>query len=142
MPLPVVELTCTSLSEIDSVAASVLAAVKPHKIILFKGEMGAGKTTLIKAICHQLGIENNVSSPTFSIVNEYVTNKGEPVFHFDFYRIKNIREAYDMGYEEYFFSGNYCLIEWPEMIKELINFDAAIVQVEAINEIRRINITV
>ena len=135
-------ISCNSLSEIDTVAASVLAAVKPHKIILLKGEMGAGKTTLIKAICHQLGVENNVSSPTFSIVNEYVTNKGEPVFHFDFYRIKNIREAYDMGYEEYFFSGNYCLIEWPEMIKELINFDAAIVQVEAINEIRRINITV
>lgn len=142
MPLPVVELTCNSLSEIDTVAASVLAAVKSHKIILFKGEMGAGKTTLIKAICHQLGVENNISSPTFSIVNEYVTNKGEPVFHFDFYRIKNVREAYDMGYEEYFFSGNYCLIEWPEMIKDLINFDTAIVQVEAIDEIRRINIIV
>ncbi len=136
------ELVCRSLDDLPVMAQKIIAAVDPHRIILFKGEMGAGKTTLIKDICRELGVLATVSSPTFSIVNEYLTSKGEKIFHFDFYRIKNIREAYDLGYEEYFFSGSYCLVEWPEKIEELINFDAAIVQVEVINEIRNIKIMV
>jgi tRNA threonylcarbamoyladenosine biosynthesis protein TsaE len=137
-----IELCSKSLSDLPEVAHLLVKAVSPHRIILFKGEMGAGKTTLIKSVCAALGVQGNVSSPTFSLVNEYATPAGEKIFHFDFYRIKTIREAYDMGYEEYFFSGNYCLVEWPEKIEELINFSVAIVQVEVINEIRNIKITV
>ncbi len=91
-----------------------------YKIWIFDGEMGAGKTTLIKSICKNLGVFDEVSSPTFSIVNEYKTVDGITVYHFDFYRIKSIEEAYDMGVEDYFSSGNICLIEWPEKIKEIL----------------------
>ena len=91
-----------------------------YKIWIFDGEMGAGKTTLIKSICKNLGVFDEVSSPTFSIVNEYKTVDGKTVYHFDFYRIKSIEEAYDMGVEDYFSSGNICLIEWPEKIKEIL----------------------
>lgn len=90
------------------------------KIWIFDGEMGAGKTTLIKSICKNLGVMDEVSSPTFSIVNEYKTVDGKTVYHFDFYRVKSIEEAYDMGVEDYFNSGNLCLIEWPEKIKEIL----------------------
>ena len=83
-------------------------------VIAFYGSMGAGKTTLIKNLCHQMGVTDEVNSPTFAIVNEYVTEAGESVYHFDFYRIKKIEEAYDIGYENYFYSGNLCLIEWPD----------------------------
>lgn len=88
--------------------------------LAFYGEMGAGKTTLIKAICEKLGVEGTTSSPTFSIINEYVNNNGDSLFHFDFYRINNETEAYDFGYEEYFYSGNLCFIEWPEKIERLL----------------------
>lgn len=89
-------------------------------VIAFYGSMGAGKTTLIKDLCHRMGVTDEVNSPTFAIVNEYVTETGEPVYHFDFYRIKKIEEAYDIGYENYFYSGNLCLVEWPEMIEPLL----------------------
>lgn len=89
-------------------------------VIVFYGSMGAGKTTLIKNMCHRMGVTDEVNSPTFAIVNEYVTENGEPVYHFDFYRIKKIEEAYDIGYENYFYSGNLCLVEWPEMIEPLL----------------------
>ena len=89
-------------------------------VIAFYGSMGAGKTTLIKDFCHRMGVTDEVNSPTFAIVNEYVTEEGEPVYHFDFYRIKKIEEAYDIGYENYFYSGHLCLIEWPEMIEPLL----------------------
>ena len=89
-------------------------------IIAFYGAMGAGKTTLIKNLCHRMGVTDEVNSPTFAIVNEYVTEEGESVYHFDFYRIKKLEEAYDIGYENYFYSGNLCLIEWPEMIEPLL----------------------
>ena len=108
-----------SINNISSVAARVLAAASPQKIFLFYGEMGAGKTTLIKALCQQLGINGQVSSPTFAIVNEYSAGQ-DKVFHFDFYRLKNETEALDMGYEEYFFSGRYCFVEWPEKIPNLL----------------------
>ena len=89
-------------------------------IVAFFGPMGAGKTTLIKDLCHRMGVTDEVNSPTFAIVNEYVTGEGETVYHFDFYRIKKIEEAYDIGYDNYFYSGNLCLIEWPEMIEPLL----------------------
>jgi tRNA threonylcarbamoyladenosine biosynthesis protein TsaE len=89
-------------------------------VIAFYGPMGAGKTTLIKDLCHRMGVTDEVNSPTFAIVNEYVTEDGESVYHFDFYRIKKLEEAYDIGYENYFFSGNLCLIEWPELIEPLL----------------------
>ncbi len=89
-------------------------------VVAFYGPMGAGKTTLIKNLCHRMGVTDEVNSPTFAIVNEYVTETGESVYHFDFYRIKKLEEAYDIGYENYFYSGNLCLIEWPELIEPLL----------------------
>ena len=89
-------------------------------VIAFYGSMGAGKTTLIKDLCHRMGVTDEVNSPTFAIVNEYITDEGEPVYHFDFYRIKKLEEAYDIGYENYFYSGHLCLIEWPELIESLL----------------------
>lgn len=89
-------------------------------VIAFFGPMGAGKTTLIKDLCHRMGVTDEVNSPTFAIINEYATLEGEPVYHFDFYRIKKLEEAYDIGFENYFYSGHLCLIEWPEMILPLL----------------------
>src|SRR3712207_8946914 len=86
--------------------------------------MGAGKTTFIKAICEVLGVEDVITSPTFSLVNDYTDGEGQSIYHFDFYRIKKLEEVYDMGYEDYFYSGNLCLMEWPELIEELLPDDA------------------
>ena len=105
--------------EIVKAAAFLLSNLQFQKILLFYGEMGAGKTTLIKAFCAALGVKDSVSSPTFSIVNEYHYPAGI-IYHFDFYRLKNQTEALDLGVEEYFYSGNYCLIEWPEKIPDLL----------------------
>jgi tRNA threonylcarbamoyladenosine biosynthesis protein TsaE len=109
-----------TLHDLDKAAKDIIAAAKQHKIWTFYGEMGAGKTTLIKAICKQLGVTEDISSPTFSLVNEYHTQQNEIIYHFDFYRIKNIEEVYDIGYEDYFFSNSICLIEWPEKIEEFL----------------------
>ncbi|MEI6595001.1 MAG: tRNA (adenosine(37)-N6)-threonylcarbamoyltransferase complex ATPase subunit type 1 TsaE [Bacteroidota bacterium] len=101
----------------------------------FEGKIGEGKTTLIKAICNTLGVIDEVSSPTFSLVNEYKTKDGKTIYHFDFYMIKNIEEVYDIGYEDYFFSGNICLIEWPEKIKELLKEeDVYKIKIEKVGE--------
>lgn len=108
-----------SLDEISSVAHWILDQ-NPEKVILFEAEMGTGKTTLIKALCKALGVEDTISSPTFSLVNEYETNKGELVYHFDFYRLKTEEEALDFGVEDYLYSGNYCFLEWSENIPNLI----------------------
>lgn len=132
---------CNSPDELSNVAKQILAVIGESKIVLFKGEMGAGKTTLIKALCKQLNVADNVNSPTFSIVNEYHA-ANEVIYHFDFYRINNLREVYDMGYEEYFFSGHRCFIEWPEKIEGIINFDYTLVQVDAKDEIRTIIVTI
>jgi tRNA threonylcarbamoyladenosine biosynthesis protein TsaE len=113
-------LICNSLDELTEVAKSVITFAGTNKLWLFYGEMGSGKTTLIKEICDLLKVEENVSSPTYSIVNEYQNDEGEIFYHFDFYRIKNEGEAFDIGYEDYFFSGNYCFVEWPEKIPNLI----------------------
>lgn len=108
-----------NLAELPDVAARVLDVAGERRVFLFYGEMGAGKTTLIKAMCTRLGVLDATSSPTFAIVNEYTTTHG-PVYHFDFYRIKSEREAFDLGYEDYFYSGQYCLVEWPEKIAGLL----------------------
>jgi len=108
-----------SLTELSSAAKALFNFSGEEKVFIFEGEMGAGKTTFIKAICKELGVEDVVSSPTFSLVNEYEA-AGSTVYHFDFYRIKDIREAYDIGYEEYFYSGDICLIEWPERVAEIL----------------------
>lgn len=108
-----------NLTELSSAALALLNFAPDEKIFIFEGEMGAGKTTFIKSLCAELGVHDVVSSPTFSIVNEYLA-KGQTIYHFDFYRIKNLQEAYDIGYEEYFYSGNICLIEWPERVAELL----------------------
>ncbi len=111
---------CPDLSHLPNVAKQILSASGNSKILLFKGDLGAGKTTLIKEICHQLQIEDVVSSPTFSIINEYGSQKGNIVYHFDFYRINSLKEAEDLGLGEYFFSGELCMIEWPDKVEELL----------------------
>jgi tRNA threonylcarbamoyladenosine biosynthesis protein TsaE len=100
-----------------------LQAFPDSRVFAFFGSMGAGKTTFIKAICAELGVEDIVQSPTFSIINEYKTRSGESIYHFDFYRIKKIGEVFDIGYEDYLYSGNYCFIEWPELIGPLLPDD-------------------
>lgn len=109
----------TSLEELANSAPDILNYAGINRIFLFYGDMGAGKTTLIKSLCAAVGVTDEVTSPTFSIVNEYESPDG-PVYHFDFYRLKDMSEALDMGYEEYFFSEKYCFIEWPEKIAGLI----------------------
>jgi tRNA threonylcarbamoyladenosine biosynthesis protein TsaE len=108
------------IANIPAVSAQIIDLAKDYKIWTFNGEMGAGKTTLIKSICKTLCVIDEVNSPTFSLVNEYKTTNNKTIYHFDFYRIKSINEAYDMGVEEYFESGNICLIEWPNMIEEIL----------------------
>jgi tRNA threonylcarbamoyladenosine biosynthesis protein TsaE len=113
-------LTVASLNELDKAASTILNDIGEHRVVALFGKMGAGKTTLIKAFCNHLGVDDVVSSPTFALVNEYLAQNGEPLFHFDFYRIESIEEVYDIGYEEYIYSGHFCFIEWPEMIMELL----------------------
>jgi tRNA threonylcarbamoyladenosine biosynthesis protein TsaE len=113
------QISIENVNELPNVAQKLLAYSSNQKFFIFKGEMAAGKTTFIKAFCQALGVDDVVSSPTFSIVNEYASAQG-PVYHFDFYRLKNLQEAYDIGYEEYFYSGGYCLVEWPQKIEELL----------------------
>ncbi len=108
-----------SLSDLPKIAEELLKN-NSSKIVLFYGEMGSGKTTFIKQICKKLGVTDTISSPTFSIVNEYLTSSGETIYHFDFYRLNDESEALDIGVEEYFFSDNLCLIEWPEKINSLL----------------------
>ena len=113
------QLTINTLEELSKVAQALLNYANDQKFFIFEGEMAAGKTTFIKAFCEALGVTDVVSSPTFSIVNEYESNHGA-VYHFDFYRLKNLQEAYDIGYEEYFYSGSFCLVEWPSKVEELL----------------------
>src|SRR5687767_13502481 len=109
-----------TLAELEQIGGQLVQTAGNLSVFVFHGDMGSGKTTFIKAICKFLGVTETMSSPTFSIVNEYQTNEGETIFHFDFYRIKNETEAYDIGVEEYFDSGHYCFIEWPEKIPSLL----------------------
>ena len=109
-----------TLCDLKVIATELLNEFGTHRVIAFYGEMGVGKTTLIKELCVQLGVEDIPNSPTFSIVNEYLTQKGATLYHFDFYRIEEEEEVYDLGYEDYFYSGNYCFVEWPEKIMNLL----------------------
>ncbi len=110
----------TGIEQLPEVARKLLEEFPEERFFAFFGKMGVGKTTLIKELCAALGVEDNVCSPTFAIVNEYRDREGEPVYHFDFYRLKSVAEAYDIGYEEYFYSGCYCFTEWTEKIEELL----------------------
>ena len=114
-----------NLSDLEVIAKELLSTAKEYKVFCFKGDLGAGKTTFIKTICKQLGVVDDVTSPTFSIVNEYMTVQNEPVYHFDFYRLKKEEEALDLGYEQYFFSSYYWFVEWPEKIAGMLAFPKA-----------------
>ncbi|WP_461449179.1 tRNA (adenosine(37)-N6)-threonylcarbamoyltransferase complex ATPase subunit type 1 TsaE [Mucilaginibacter sp.] len=113
------ELLINNLDELDATAEAILSFASDSRFFLFYGDMGVGKTTLIKSMCKALGTSDNVASPTFAIVNEYQA-PAITIYHFDFYRLKKETEALDMGFEEYIYSGNYCFIEWPERIPELL----------------------
>ncbi len=129
-----------SLQDISEVAKEVIANAK-HKVLLFYGEMGVGKTTLIKEIEKQLGVLDNVSSPTFSLVNEYLSTSKEKIYHFDFYRIHKEEEALDMGIEEYFYSNCWCLVEWPNKIENLLPLKSVIISITAKeNQLRTIEL--
>ena len=142
------EIRIQNLSQIRQAAREFISQMGNHTVFAFYGKMGAGKTTFIKAICEELGVEEVITSPTFAIVNEYTASPGPseggeivppspgpsgggvPIYHFDFYRIKRMEEVYDMGYEDYFYSGALCFIEWPELAEELLPEDAVSVRIE------------
>ncbi len=135
------EIKIESLEDIKSAAQRFVDEMGEKRVFAFYGKMGAGKTTFIKAICEALGVKDVVASPTFAIVNEYADAAGNPIYHFDFYRIKNLREAYDIGCEDYFYSGFPCFIEWPELIEELLPEDTTKVSVQVLeNESRTVTI--
>ena len=125
-----------SLNELSTIAKELITSAK-QKVLLFYGEMGVGKTTLIKEICKELGIEDVTHSPTFSLVNEYQTNTGKTVYHFDFYRIEEEEEAYDMGVEDYLYSNNWCLIEWPENVKNLLPLESVEIHISLLENGQR-----
>ena len=118
-----------TLAELDAVAKDIILQAK-SRVLLFYGAMGAGKTTLIKTLAKNLGVVDVTSSPTFSLINEYVTKTGELIYHFDFYRIESELEAYGFGAEEYLDSGNWCFIEWPEKVENLLPLDACIIRLD------------
>jgi tRNA threonylcarbamoyladenosine biosynthesis protein TsaE len=125
-------LIINSLSLIDAAAAEFMETTKGTKIFAFNGEMGSGKTTFIKALCHHLGVIDIINSPTFSIVNEYNTNESI-IYHFDFYRINSLREVYDIGFEDYISSGNICFIEWYDIVKDFLPHDTVYTEI-TVNE--------
>jgi tRNA threonylcarbamoyladenosine biosynthesis protein TsaE len=126
-----------SIDELKNAAEQLISLVGSEKIFLFYGDMGAGKTTLIKSLCESLGVKEPATSPTFSIVNEY-QGESSKIYHFDFYRLKNQSEALDLGYEEYFYSGNYCFIEWPEKIPDLLPDHYIRIDVQVVNDNERL----
>ncbi len=127
------DIRIASPAELPAAARRFIEAMGEHTLFAFYGKMGAGKTTFIKALCEALGVEDPVTSPTFALVNEYRSaTTGELIYHFDFYRIKKLEEVYDMGYEDYFYSGALCFIEWPELVEDLLPGDA--VRVDIVEE--------
>ena len=128
-----------SVEQLPEVARNLLSTFGEERFFAFFGKMGVGKTTLIKELCAALGVKDNVCSPTFAIVNEYSDSEGEPVYHFDFYRLKSVAEAYDIGYEEYFYSGCYCFTEWTEKIEELLPERYVRVEIEEKDGVRILN---
>jgi len=133
-------ITIGQLSELPDAAKSFIAKMNQHSVFAFYGEMGAGKTTFIKEICRQLGVDENITSPSFALVNEYISNDGEAIYHFDCYRLKNIEEAFDIGAEEYFYSGNLCFIEWPERIEDLLPAETVEVYITVNNNKRTVTL--
>lgn len=132
-----------SPDDLSAIVAQIVEDMPAERIFAFYGKMGAGKTTLIKAFCKMLGSRDVVRSPTFSLVNEYEDKAGDSIYHFDFYRIKHIEEVYDIGFEEYIDSGNYCLMEWPERISELLPETYVYVSIVAgADEIRKITYSI
>jgi tRNA threonylcarbamoyladenosine biosynthesis protein TsaE len=125
------------LSELKIVASALIKAAQNEKIWIFQGQMGAGKTTLIKAIAHEFGVLDQVSSPTFGIVNHYENKEGNTFYHFDFYRVEDPTEALDIGIEEYFYSGNHCWLEWAENIEEFLPEDFFLIKIESISDFKR-----
>lgn len=115
-----IKIIINHISQLQVAARQFIEQMGDHKVFALYGEMGVGKTTFIKAVCEALGVKENITSPTFAIVNEYKSGNGEPIYHFDFYRINKLEEVYDFGYEDYFYSGNLCFIEWPELIESLL----------------------
>ena len=129
------EIKINSLDSIHEAARQFIAAMGDNTVFAFYGKMGAGKTTFIKAVCEELGVTDVINSPTFAIVNEYRSEKaGELIYHFDFYRIKKLEEVYDMGYEDYFYSGALCFIEWPELIEDVLPGDAVKVYIDELED--------
>jgi len=124
------QLKIQSLETIGQTAKEFVGLMGDNTVFAFYGEMGAGKTTFITAVCKALGVEDNITSPTFAIVNEYRAKTGELIYHFDFYRIDKVEEAFDFGYEDYFFSGSICFIEWPEKIEQLLPHDTVKVEIK------------
>ena len=129
-----------TIKELDKIAKALLEAFGNHKKVVFFGEMGVGKTTLIKSICKALNVQDVVTSPTFSVVNEYHNKKGELIYHFDFYRVKSEEEIYDLGYEEYFFTNSYCFVEWPEIALGLLPKERIEVKITKYKKARIINL--
>ena len=124
------EIKIQTLEQIHEAARQFIDCMGENTVFAFYGKMGAGKTTFIKAVCEELGVTDTITSPTFAIVNEYRSDTtGELIYHFDFYRIKRLEEVYDMGYEDYFYSGAVCFIEWPELVEELLPEDAVKVSI-------------
>jgi tRNA threonylcarbamoyladenosine biosynthesis protein TsaE len=138
-----VSLECKHLDELPLIAGKILSQYPEDRIFIFRGELGAGKTTLIKEICKLLQVSDPTNSPSFAIVNEYDTTNNKKIFHFDFYRIKKLEEVYDIGYEEYFYSGNYCFIEWPELIEEILPMEHVEIEIfwDIINDSRNITLS-
>lgn len=129
----------SSLEKISDAAREFISQMGDDTVFAFYGKMGAGKTTFIKALCKELGVNDEVNSPTFAIINEYRSETtSELIYHFDFYRIKKLEEVYDLGYEDYFYSGALCFIEWPELIEELLPADAKKVSIDEITDGARI----
>ena len=123
------EIKINDLEHIREAARQFIEAMGDQHVFAFYGHMGAGKTTFIKAVCEEMGVDDVVTSPTFAIVNEYTAADSTPIYHFDFYRIKKLEEVYDMGYEDYFYGDGLCFIEWPEMMEELLPDGAIKVQI-------------
>jgi tRNA threonylcarbamoyladenosine biosynthesis protein TsaE len=111
---------CRSVGQLDEIAVQLIRKFPDNRVFAFYGNMGAGKTTFIKAICKQLFVRDIVNSPTFAIVNEYLRESGDSIYHFDLYRLKSWQEMLDIGYEDYFYSGHYCLLEWPDKVENLL----------------------
>lgn len=126
-----------SISDLDDIAKQIIDTFKGNKVFILKGNMGAGKTTFVKSVCDYLEVQDNVCSPTFAIVNQYYSEKAGDIYHFDFYRINKEEEAFDIGFEEYLYSGNYCFIEWAEKIPNLLPSNYIIITIKEIQENKR-----